>query len=44
MGKPRHEPAKSISEVLEKYFKGIGFDVTSKDLKRLRDSSNPDRF
>lgn len=42
MGKPRHEPGKGISEVFEKYFKKIGFDVTSKDLKRLKDSSSPE--
>ena len=37
MGRPRYEPAKTISEALEKYFKQIGFEVTAKDLKKLRD-------
>lgn len=38
-GRPRYEPAKSISDALEKYFQKIGYEVTSKDLKRLKDSS-----
>ena len=37
MGRPRYEPAKTISEALEKYFKQIGYEVTAKDLKKLRD-------
>lgn len=41
MGRPRYEPAKSISDTLEKYFKSIGYEVTIKDLKRLRDSKAP---
>ena len=41
MGRPRYEPAKSISEALEKYFERIGYRVTAKDLKKLRDSSKP---
>ncbi len=40
-GRPRYEPAKTISEALEKYFKRIGYTVTAKDLKRLRDPSSP---
>lgn len=40
-GRPRYEPAKSISEALEKYFKSIGYEVTAKDLKRLRDATAP---
>ena len=41
MGRPRYEPAKSISEALEKYFERIGYKVTAKDLKKLRDSTRP---
>ena len=41
MGRPRYEPAKSISEALEKYFEKIGYKVTAKDLKRLKDSQSP---
>ncbi len=41
MGRPRYEPAKTISEALEKYFKTIGFEITAKDLKRLRDAGVP---
>ncbi len=44
MGRPRYEPQKSISEALEKYFKSIGFEVTSKDLKKIKDSSDPKGF
>jgi uncharacterized LabA/DUF88 family protein len=43
-GRPRHEPDKSISEALEKYFTSIGYKVTAKDLKRLRDSNSPSGF
>lgn len=43
-GRPRFEPQKSISEALERYFKKIGFEVTAKDLKRLRDPSGPGGF
>lgn len=38
MGRPRYEPAKSISEALEKYFEKIGFKVTAKNLKRVKNS------
>jgi len=41
MGRPKYEPAKTINEALEKYFKKIGFEVTAKDLKRLADLSAP---
>jgi len=41
MGRPKYEPAKSISEALEKYFERIGYKVTAKDLKKLRDSTRP---
>ncbi len=44
MGRPRYEPAKSISEALEKYFTKIGFAVTAKDLKRLRDTASATGF
>lgn len=44
MGRPRYEPAKSISEALEKYFARIGYTVTAKELKRLRDPSSPRGF
>ncbi|MFA6341107.1 MAG: NYN domain-containing protein [Candidatus Paceibacterota bacterium] len=40
-GRPRYEPQKSISDALEKYFRSIGYEVTSKDLKRLRDDTDP---
>lgn len=40
-GRPRYEPARSISEALEKYFRKIGYDVTAKDLKRLKDPTSP---
>lgn len=43
-GHPRYEPAKSISEALEEYFKKIGYTVTSKDLKKLRDDTAPNGF
>ena len=41
MGRPKYEPAKSISEALEKYFERIGYKVTAKDLKKLRDTTRP---
>ena len=44
MGRPGYEPAKSISEALEKYFTKIGYKVTAKDLKRLRDDNSPRGF
>ncbi len=44
MGRPKYEPAKSVSETLEKYFNKIGYTVTSKDLKKLRDASAPRGF
>lgn len=44
MGRPRYEPQKSISEALEKYFKSVGFEVTSKDLKKLKDDTDPKGF
>ncbi len=40
-GKPRSEPERSIAETLEKYYKSIGYDVTTKDLKRITDPSDP---
>lgn len=40
-GRPKYEPAKTVAAALEKYFAQIGFSVTSKDLKRLRDPSSP---
>ncbi|MCX6736925.1 MAG: NYN domain-containing protein [Candidatus Parcubacteria bacterium] len=40
MGRPKYEPAKTINEVLEEYFKKIGFDVTAKNLKRLKDNDS----
>lgn len=40
MGIPRHEPAKSISGAMEKFFKDNGFKVTSKKLKRLKTSDS----
>jgi len=43
-GRPKYEPAKSISEALEKYFTSIGFTVTAKDLKKLKDDSSPRGF
>ena len=44
MGRPRYEPAKSISEALEKYFKTIGYEITAKELKKLKDSSTPNGY
>ncbi len=44
MGRPRYEPAKTVSEALEKYFKTIGYEVTSKDLKRIRDDKVPSGY
>ena len=41
MGRPKYEPAKSINEALAKYFTKIGYAVTTKDLKKLRDDTNP---
>ena len=43
-GRPRYEPAKSISEALDKYFQKIGYNVTTKDLKRLRDLTAPNGY
>ena len=43
-GRPRYEPAKSISEALERYFRTIGYEITGKDLKKLRDVSTPNGF
>ncbi|KKU91589.1 MAG: LabA [Candidatus Jorgensenbacteria bacterium GW2011_GWA1_48_11] len=40
-GRPKYEPAKSISEALEKYFESIGYSVTGKNLKKLRDNLAP---
>lgn len=44
MGAPRYEPARSIGEVLSKYFEKIGYKVTSKKLKRLKDDTAPIGF
>ncbi|MEK7652616.1 MAG: NYN domain-containing protein [Patescibacteria group bacterium] len=44
MGRPKYEPAKSISDALEKYFEKIGFEVTAKDLKKLKDPTNSNGF
>jgi len=43
-GRPRYEPAKSISEALEKYFVKIGYTITAKDLKKIRDTNSPRGF
>lgn len=43
-GRPRHEPARSISEAIEKYFQRVGFTITTKDLKRLRDTTAPNGY
>lgn len=43
-GRPRYEPQKSISDVLEKYFEKIGYQVTTKDLKKIKDLSCPQGF
>lgn len=43
-GRPRYEPAKSISEALERYFKTVGYEITAKDLKKLRDPSAPNGY
>lgn len=40
MGIPRYEPAKTVSEALNKYFERIGFKVTAKYLKRLNNTTN----
>jgi uncharacterized LabA/DUF88 family protein len=40
-GKPKFEPEKGIAEALERYYKSIGYSVTTKDLKRITDSSDP---
>lgn len=44
MGRPRYEPAKTISEALEKYFGTIGYKVTAKNLKRLKDNKSPNGY
>ena len=44
MGRPKYEPAKTISEALENYFERLGFDVTIKDLKRIRDNDSDGGF
>jgi len=43
-GRPRYEPAKSISEAVERYFTKIGYTVTAKDLKKIKDSNSPSGF
>lgn len=43
-GRPLYEPQKSISEALEKYFRSIGYEVTTKDLKKIKDPSDPKGF
>lgn len=44
MGRPRYEPTKTVSEAMEKYFESIGYDVTSKELKRIKDAKAPNGF
>jgi uncharacterized LabA/DUF88 family protein len=44
MGRPKYEPAKTVSEALEKYFKTLGYEVTAKDLKKVNDPSSPNGF
>lgn len=44
MGRPKYEPAKSISEALEKHFERSGFSVTAKDLKKIKDNAAPGGF
>ncbi len=43
-GRPKYEPAKSIDEALENYFKKIGYTVTAKNLKKLKDDTAPGGF
>ncbi len=40
MGSPRYEPAKTINKALAEYFTKIGYKVTTKELKRIRDDSS----
>lgn len=41
MGTPIREPAKSITEVLAKYFARIGYTIITKPVKRIKDSTKP---
>lgn len=36
MGRPRYEPAKSITKALEEYFKKIGYMVTANKIRLLK--------
>ena len=44
MGLPRYEPARSFSLTMRDYLEKNGFTVTTKELKRLRDASDPKGF
>lgn len=44
MGSPRYEPAKTINNALAEYFKKIGYKVTTKELKKIKDDSFPRGF
>ncbi len=44
MGSPRYEPAKTINNALAEYFKRIGYKVTTKELKKIKDNSSPRGF
>lgn len=44
MGLPRYEPAKTISEAMQRYFEKNGFKVTAKELKRIYDLNDPKGF
>ncbi len=44
MGLPKYEPARSFSLTMRDYLEKSGFTVTTKELKRLRDPSDPKGF
>ncbi len=44
IGRPTHEPARTINAALEKYFENIGYEITSKDLKKLKNESSKSGF
>ena len=44
MGLPKYEPAKSFSATMKDYLEKNGFKVTAKELKKLRDPTDPKGF
>ena len=44
MGLPKYEPAKTFSEALRGFLEKNGFKVTAKDLKQIKDTTDPKGF